>query len=303
MSWLRSSVEERNLSIPQMAAGLTQDASTSSSGSEAPTAIELFAERAKRQKLEDEVESMSKQVLHCKAAIESLVKAFKDESRMGVITGGRVSQVSWADKAFATSARSSLSPRGRIRSELTSLGPELGILDIPERTRWADSPLGRSLRITTERRTAVFAGRSGELDAVACTAEPPMRARGYGFDVRIGTVRAGFTDQIAVGFTALPPSDWPEMLPKTADGLSQTWLVGYDRYMWHSHRWITMPRSLPHLQAGDRIGVLATHSGQLEVSLNGEIQWHTSIPLTRGGPPLYGVVDLLGCVEQVTLLD
>lgn len=173
---------------------------------------------------------------------------------------------------------------------------------------WATVPLSTNVKVSENGQTAMFTGvDKSDLRAFVVTEEPPLLEadQGYGFEVRIERVRAGHEDGLAIGFTALPPDAWPEELPETADLLDTTWLVGYNGEIYNGGDiWDKCPWCPANLVVGDRVGVQVSLEGKLHVVVNQRIVFTYNIstpsPLTSA---LYGIVDLLGNTDAITLLD
>eukprot|EP00927_Polykrikos_kofoidii_P000376 TRINITY_DN10135_c0_g3_i2.p1 TRINITY_DN10135_c0_g3~~TRINITY_DN10135_c0_g3_i2.p1 ORF type:complete len:498 (+),score=65.03 TRINITY_DN10135_c0_g3_i2:225-1718(+) len=171
------------------------------------------------------------------------------------------------------------------------------------RTEWESWPLSKNVKLSHDRRVASYTAsdKTSECGFVATTVAPLVRDS-HAFEVRITKVRSGEHDGLAVGFTSTPPNAWPRELPNTADCFASTWLVGYDGQFWNGHKreWSDCSWNSAELRVGDRVGVKVSCDGAFVVSVNRVTVWQAQIHVTT---PLFGVVDLIGNTDEVTLVD
>lgn len=106
----------------------------------------------------------------------------------------------------------------------------------------------------------------------------------------------------------MSPSQWPDELPEGADELdAQMWLVGYQGEMCERTQdglltWKDCPWSSSDLVAGDTVAVCMQPTGRFEVRVNSRLVCVVNVNYDKEGPPLYGIVDLLGNVDEVMLV-
>jgi len=296
---------------------------------------ELSTERSRASQSDKENAGLRKDLLRCQHVIERLVKELElatmdkntkrpaapqsapstvnDGSRPGEASTGlepvEAEAIDGAPAGFMSDLSSALgSFFGQLGTERAASEMKQDDSD-DEPFSWAADPCGRNVQVSDDGLTATFVGKEkSDLHAFVVTEEPPLLEadQGYGFEIQILNVRSlQEEDGLAIGFTATPPDMWPEDLPETADIIDTTFLVGYNGEMWDggAQQWHKCPWSPAGLVEGDRVGVQVSLEGKLFVVLNQEVVFSTNISVAPDGPPLYGVVDLLGNTDSVLLLD
>eukprot|EP00913_Durusdinium_trenchii_P005328 g4973.t1 len=159
------------------------------------------------------------------------------------------------------------------------------------------------------------------LDDLDCqTTRSNQEPRGFYFEVKVQEAATGHPDGLAVGVTTENPATLKEV-PEILDGLKQAWLVGFDGIMYDGHDFTEIDWYPAELRIGDRVGVLITPKGQMQVFVNGKFRLdgpgnvetrhlakqtsQTQVSVldrSRMCRPLFLAVDLIGNTEAVALL-
>jgi len=181
---------------------------------------------------------------------------------------------------------------------------------VDEEGLWfVNEPLSQNIELSKDCRTAWFSGPDKSAGyGFAITARPARRNGKFHFEICIQKARSGEVDGLAIGFTTTPPKQLPRELPESADCLGgNVWLVGYDGQFWDSTvgedgSWRDCSFFPAQLVRGDCVAVKVDFYGKLEVAVNGETHFSTRIQAT-GSKALYGIVELLGNTDKVTLVE
>lgn len=256
-------------------------------------AAELAQEKKRRQAWALQVDELARllQERHeAAAALAEELHALASQQPRGGALGDRASSALYiADKVMAAASSS-------------------GVLHL----RWEAEPLSLNLTLSSNRRAVRFTGANKDVDqglkAFVGTEAPVWRDDGFGFEVVVQRCRAESTDGLAIGFCSVCPSSWPDDLPDSADELDAClWLVGYGGEMCErleaSSQWKTCRWSSSDLAPGDTLRVSMLLHGRLEVRVNSALVCVANVNYDANGPPLYGVVDLLGNVDAVMLVS
>lgn len=164
--------------------------------------------------------------------------------------------------------------------------------------------LGDHVKISRDGTLARHSDDFGEeMHGVVLSANPlAVGDTGVYFEVEVDEVRSeSMPDGLTVGVTTTAPSTLNKV-PRTAERIANTWVVGYDGQMWDPVTCSLSPVSWDPrtLEVGDVVGVMVTLSeGELLVFHNGV----ACCPGPRGIPvtakPLFAAVDLLGSARAV----
>lgn len=172
---------------------------------------------------------------------------------------------------------------------------------------WTHKPLSKYVGLSDEYRTATYFGPDkSSLCAFVSTRFSPSVDGGHAFDVRITKVREGEADGLAIGFTQTKLANLP-ILPRTADVLEDSWLVGYNGQFSETGakgdgNWTESTLSTENLVVGDCVSVHMSDEGLFEAKVNGKLAWSQRVTI-RNVRPMYGIVDLLGNTDGVKLLE
>ena len=163
---------------------------------------------------------------------------------------------------------------------------------------------------------ASYAGANKDTDMCGCliTDNPlPLFDEGVYFEVRVMRANTNNPDGLTVGVSLTPPWDFRDenladgLTPNTLDDIPHSWAVGYNGQCWSSSRreWRETSWCAKDLTPGQRVGVLLTCPpvSQLFIFVDDAL-------VCRGPARLpscidndyYGLVDLLGNCDSVTLL-
>jgi hypothetical protein len=163
---------------------------------------------------------------------------------------------------------------------------------------------------------ASYIGANKDSDMCGCliTDTPlPLFDEGVYFEVRVMRANTNNPDGLTIGVTLTPPWDYHDenaadgLTPNTLDDVPHTWAVGYNGQCWSSSRreWRETSWCAKDLAPGQRVGVLLTCPpvSQLFIFVDDAL-------VCRGPARLpscidndyYGLVDLLGNCDSVTLL-
>ncbi|CAE7428952.1 neurl4 [Symbiodinium sp. CCMP2592] len=211
----------------------------------------------------------------------------------------------------AAAPRSSGSASGAAASP-----PALPSIELqPTMTGWCSERHGKMISLASDGLAASYASRFQAWESLPAVSSyehfgglvgnGPLRSYDdcWFFEVCVDAVREGLEDGVAIGVTTCSPQMLPEELPQTMDEIDPCWLLGFDGMEWDGAQllWGPAPWSPKALKVGDRLGVIVTMAGELQVSVNGDIvvQATFALPTER---PLYAVVDLIGATRSVTLI-
>lgn len=123
---------------------------------------------------------------------------------------------------------------------------------------------------------------------------------GHYFEVKIEEATTGMPDGLAIGVTTVNPTTLKHV-PEILDGLGQAWLVGFDGIMYDANDFSEVDWYPSELRIGDRVGVLVTPEGQLQIFVNGKwrLDGPKNVDISR---PLFLALDLIGNTEAVSLV-
>jgi hypothetical protein len=154
-----------------------------------------------------------------------------------------------------------------------------------------------------------YVGMNKDADMCGCaiTNSPlPLFEEGVYFEVRITQTQQGNPDGLTVGLTTTPP--WQgEPVPNTLDDIPNAWAVGYNGQCWNGAKgeWKQIEWSGKDLVEGQRVGVFlaAPPVSQLFIFVDDilVVRGPTRLPSCEDHP-FYGLVDMLGNCDSVTLL-
>lgn len=252
--------------------------------------VELSQEKQLRDAVSQKVDDMRRQLHESQAAIAALADELhslaSDQPRAGV-RGDRAASALYFTKKIRTAARGAM------------------------HRRWEEEPLSLNVELSSNRRAVRFVGASKDVDqalrSFVGTEAPVWEDYGFGFEVVVQRCRKErAADGLAIGFCSVCPSSWPDGLPDSADELDAClWLVGYSGEMCErseaTSQWKACPWSSSELVPGDAVHVSMHPQGRLEVRVNRVLVCAQHVNYDADGPPLYGVVDLLGTVDGVML--
>lgn len=184
---------------------------------------------------------------------------------------------------------------------------------IRETWSWSAEVVLPNVRISDTGTCAVFRTKATEqknqMHGYVATSQPVTynSKRGAYFEVMIAAQRSGLEDGLAIGFTATPPSKWPKMdLPPTADGIDSSWLVGFGGDFWdgspETPEWRDTTFNASQLKEGDVVGIACSPECKLRVYVNGARVLTVKPQSITPNAELYGLVDLIGNTDGVTLL-
>lgn len=129
-------------------------------------------------------------------------------------------------------------------------------------------------------------------------------------DDRSAASMDGGVNDFGIGVTAQPPSGMDE-LGSVADEVPLSWVVDFTKNMVAlsvNNREAAKGRAIcgDVLREGDRVGLLVTNAGALEIYLNGILREHlvpSSGDCVPKGVDLFPVLDLYGCTKQLSRTD
>eukprot|EP00929_Paragymnodinium_shiwhaense_P037656 TRINITY_DN20020_c0_g1_i4.p1 TRINITY_DN20020_c0_g1~~TRINITY_DN20020_c0_g1_i4.p1 ORF type:complete len:2497 (+),score=567.91 TRINITY_DN20020_c0_g1_i4:1495-8985(+) len=164
---------------------------------------------------------------------------------------------------------------------------------------------GANVKLSEDGTSAEHIGRSSGDDlSGGIISDGPLRhyEAGWYFEVLLDRIHEGPEDGLVIGVTTLAPQEFEGAMPETVDEVEPCWLVGYDGTSWDggSNHWAPVLWNPMHLVVGDAIGALVTEKGELRIFVNGTgvCKAPFSVPTDK---PFYGLVDLVGTAEAVTL--
>eukprot|EP00439_Symbiodinium_sp_Y106_P060248 s3364_g8.t2 len=157
----------------------------------------------------------------------------------------------------AAAPRSSASASGAAASP-----PALPSIELqPTMTGWCSERHGKMISLASDGLSASYASSSYEHFG-GLVGNGPLRSYDdcWFFEVCVDAVREGLEDGVAIGVTTCSPQ-------MVSEEIDPCWLLGFDGMEWDGAQllWGPAPWSPKALQVGDRLGVIVTMAGELQV--------------------------------------
>ena len=170
-------------------------------------------------------------------------------------------------------------------------------------------PLSQHVEVDAGGSMASYVGVNKDADMCGCmitNAPLPLFEEGLYFEVRVTAATSGNPDGLTVGITTTQP--WQgHPIPNTLDDIPHSWAVGYNGQTWNSAKaeWKQIAWCGKDLAVGQRVGVFvaAPPVSQLFVFVDDALACRGPARLPSClDYPYFGLIDLLGNCESVTLL-